>query len=219
MTYFKHCFLLALLVLSFPLFAQPPENLTTAKQAVTQYCESGEYNRDIQKTIKPAKRYLQSRILSNKTHKKLALVFDIDETSVSHYQDIKKNDYGQTYRYVFHTVLPDTHGEPITPVRSLYNFGKDHHVAVFLVTGRKEKLRYNTVKLLHNCGYTHWTKLIMEPNDYKNPSAIPFKSAMRQKLIQQGYDIVLNVGDQKSDLKGGFADRKVLIPNPFYLVG
>jgi hypothetical protein len=33
-----------------------------------------------------------------------------------------------------------------------------------------------------------------------------------------GYDIVVNAGDQESDLEGGHADRAFKLPNPFYFV-
>ena len=33
-----------------------------------------------------------------------------------------------------------------------------------------------------------------------------------------GYLIILNVGDQESDLTGGFADRTFKLPNPFYFI-
>ncbi len=33
-----------------------------------------------------------------------------------------------------------------------------------------------------------------------------------------GYDVILNVGDQVSDLQGGHADRAVKLPNPMYSI-
>ena len=43
-----------------------------------------------------------------------------------------------------------------------------------------------------------------------------YKSAARAKIEQQGYRIILNVGDQESDLAGGHATRAFKLPNPFY---
>jgi len=34
--------------------------------------------------------------------------------------------------------------------------------------------------------------------------------------VDQGYAIVVNIGDQMSDLDGGFAERTFKLPNPFY---
>ena len=46
-----------------------------------------------------------------------------------------------------------------------------------------------------------------------------FKSEMRKQLIEQGYRIWGNVGDQWSDLQGNFTgDRTFKLPNPMYFV-
>jgi hypothetical protein len=47
-------------------------------------------------------------------------------------------------------------------------------------------------------------------------SEVEYKAPARQKLVEQGYRILLNVGDQNSDLAGGFAERTFKLPNPFY---
>jgi hypothetical protein len=49
-------------------------------------------------------------------------------------------------------------------------------------------------------------------------SAADFKAPRRQEIMEQGYTIVANVGDQPSDLEGGFAERTYLLPNPFYRI-
>ena len=51
-------------------------------------------------------------------------------------------------------------------------------------------------------------------NDQQNDQA--FKANARKHIALQGFDIILNVGDQESDLKGGYAEVKVKLPNPFY---
>jgi len=47
-------------------------------------------------------------------------------------------------------------------------------------------------------------------------TTIHYKSATRAHIESLGYDIVANVGDQFSDLKGGHADHVFKIPNPSY---
>jgi hypothetical protein len=39
---------------------------------------------------------------------------------------------------------------------------------------------------------------------------------LRQHLEHIGFDIVANLGDQFSDLRGGFAGHPVKVPNPMY---
>ena len=59
---------------------------------------------------------------------------------------------------------------------------------------------------------------LFRPAGYESPSIVPFKSGERAKIEQQGFDIVLNMGDQESDLDGGHADHDFKLPNPFYFI-
>jgi predicted secreted acid phosphatase len=45
---------------------------------------------------------------------------------------------------------------------------------------------------------------------------IQYKSGTRAYIEAQGYEIVADVGDQFSDLEGGFADKTFKMPNPNY---
>ena len=49
-------------------------------------------------------------------------------------------------------------------------------------------------------------------------SAADYKTPIRAAIEKEGYTIVANIGDQPSDLLGGFAERIFLLPNPFYRV-
>jgi hypothetical protein len=57
----------------------------------------------------------------------------------------------------------------------------------------------------------------MRPNGNTEPARI-YKSNVRQELEKKGYRIVLNIGDQASDLAGCCSERVFKLPNPFYLV-
>ena len=39
-----------------------------------------------------------------------------------------------------------------------------------------------------------------------------------RQIEQQGYTIIANIGDQPSDLDGGFSEQTYLLPNPFYRI-
>jgi hypothetical protein len=76
-----------------------------------------------------------------------------------------------------------------------------------------------TVKNLRTEGYTKYAKLVFRPvSDLGNPSVIPFKSGERRKIERGGYDILVNVGDQGSDLAGGYANKAFKLPNPMYFI-
>ncbi len=63
-----------------------------------------------------------------------------------------------------------------------------------------------------------WIALIMRPPGLTLKSTADFKAPERGKIAAQGYTIIANVGDQPSDLAGGFAERGFLVPNPFYRI-
>ena len=49
-------------------------------------------------------------------------------------------------------------------------------------------------------------------------SASDFKAPERRRLAEQGYTILISIGDQESDLAGGFAERTFKLPNPVYFL-
>lgn len=54
---------------------------------------------------------------------------------------------------------------------------------------------------------------------YKGQKAVTFKSEIRKQLVEEGYRIWGNVGDQWSDLQGEFTgNRTFKLPNPMYFV-
>ncbi|MGJ3500410.1 plant acid phosphatase [Piscirickettsia salmonis] len=200
--------------------AAPLQNLDTLKQEIIQYHESGEYEYDVRHIIGQAKHYLTKRIVANKASrqpKKLAIVLDIDETSLSNYRDLKELGFGGTNLHQ-EQAEGRTDDVAIASTLDLYQFAQAHHVAVFFITGRTEMYRNATMKNLKATGYTVWQQLDLKPNDYNKPSVIDYKRSRRQAIAGQGYDIVLNIGDQYSDLAGGYADRTYKLPDYMYYI-
>lgn len=223
--YIKHTFFLLwiglILSLSTMSYAanSAPENLSLQKQQLITYHDSGAYDHDISSVTQKALHYLKFRINQNKRLTKpklLAVVFDIDETALSNYNDMLRLDFGGT-EHNKEVLEADAHDPAIPYTRTLYTFAKNHGVAIFFITGRRERLRQTTEKNLMDDGYTQWSGLFMKPNDYHKASITPYKIAMRKRIINMGYDIVINMGDQKSDLNGGYADMAFKLPDPFYL--
>jgi hypothetical protein len=75
-----------------------------------------------------------------------------------------------------------------------------------------------TERNLAAVGYTGYTQLVMETTGAHYVSAADFKAPQRQAITGEGYTIIANMGDQPSDLDGGFAERTYLLPNPFYRI-
>jgi acid phosphatase len=197
--------------------AKEPTNLATFKQELKRYHDSGQYQKDISQVIDQSIRYLNFRLTHAIKDKKPAIVLDIDETSLSNYPNMVKLDFGGTLEEIRQRE-DEGKDAAITPTLKLYRFAKTHHVAVFFVTGRHEDERQATVANLQNAGFTNWDGLILRSKEYENVSATQYKTAIRKLLTERGYKILLNIGDQKSDLVGGYADKTFKLPDPYYFI-
>jgi predicted secreted acid phosphatase len=217
---------LYLAVIPVPLFAQTasalavePENHAITVDRLVRYHDSGQYELQIREVANAARDYLETRFHDRSEHEKLAAVFDIDETSLSNWDVMAECGF---CAYSIQAKLhPDPHGSAIAPVLELYNFAKSRRIAVFFITGRPEKQRQLTIDNLREVGYDGWTDLIMESDTAPADKGLParvFKSINRMAIEKRGYRIVLNIGDQASDLTGCCGERVFKLPNPFYLV-
>lgn len=202
---------------SNPIFSDPP-NLTLVKNELKNYYNSGLYQKELTYVIKKAQKYIDQQAEINqkeKQPKKLALVLDIDETSLSNYKYMIKRDFGGN-REQFHKDIMAANAPVIKPMLSLYRDAQNHGIKVFFITGRNESERKATEKNLRKAGYSGWSGLYLRPMKYSSKSIIPFKSHTRKMLTEKGYIIVASIGDQYSDLKGGYAQKVFKLPNPFY---
>lgn len=198
--------------------AQEPTNLAIIKQDLLRYHDSGEYTKDIAAIDEEALRYLKMRIAhSTPGGKKPAIVLDIDETSLSNYASMVRLNFGGTRDDIRRD--EDKGKDPaIEPTLKLYRYARDAHVAIFFITGRYSFEREATIRNLRQAGYTQWNGLFFKPEKYRYQPVAEYKTAVRKQLTELGYDIILNVGDQYSDLKGGYADERFKLPNPYYLI-
>jgi HAD superfamily, subfamily IIIB (Acid phosphatase) len=147
--------------------------------------------------------------------KRLALVLDIDETSLSNYSAINADNF--TFGPNSQAEATNEIGVAIKPTLDLFNLAKKDGLAVFFITGRRENARAHTTSNLTREGYSAWTQLILKP-DASTQTTVAYKSGARAAIEQQGYRIVANVGDQYSDLAGGHEDFAFKLPNPFYFL-
>ena len=202
---------------------QPP-NIDGIKMRLAYYACSGAYMHAFEQVIDGAKRYVGDRSTKGG---KLALVLDIDETSLSNLEQIEADDFG----FVSGGPCVDLPSGPcgfdawislakstvLEPTLELFNLAKANHVQIFFITSRTENLRQVTEANLRSAGYAGWADLILRPVGDKS-GVQDFKTSGRKKITDQGYTIIANVGDQYSDLCGGFAERTYKLPNPFYFI-
>ena len=177
--------------------AKEPTNLAITKQELRKYHDSGAYLDDIANVIQKAMRYLELRVdRGDFNGKKPAIILDIDETALSNYPDLVRLDFGGTRQEILH-VGDDGKDEAISPTLKLYRYAKAHGIAVFFLTGRFEESREATAANLKKVGFTNYDGLILRKGEYRNVSALQYKTAYRKQITDQGYDILVNIGDKK----------------------
>lgn len=198
-------------------FAKEPKNLSVVKENLIKYHDSGEYQKDQSKVIDQAMLYLKNRLATEaKTHSKnkLAIVLDIDETALSNYPDmLKMNFNGAPVQIDCSETRP-----AVQPTLSLFRYAKENNITVFFITDRQESCKTGTLKNLAEAGYKNFDGLIFKPENYTDTSISPYKISARDSIEKQGYKIILNIGDQESDLTGKHADKTFKLPNPYYLI-
>jgi len=200
-------------------------NVGDAKIAALNYKSSGQYDRDLATVASDAQSWVAQRATAVT---RPALVLDIDETSLSNWPVIQRDDFGfiaggpcdRTANAACGWLAWDQLGidEAIEPTLALYRSAIAAKVAIFFITGRPENQRAATERNLARVGYTGYSKLYMTPNGSHFASAADFKAPVRAQIEQQGYTIVANMGDQPSDLAGGHAEKTFQLPNPFYRI-
>ena len=197
--------------------ATEPTNLSLCKREVAAYVTSSEYAREIADVGLATNEYLLKRIPQGaEPGKKLAIVFDIDETMISSAAEIIANDYGYVPK-VWDNWVAKGEVPAILPVQSVYETALRKKIDILIITGRTEKDRAATEDNLHRVGYKNWAKIIYRSASDPSGNA-DFKTEVRRKLTQEGYQIIANIGDQASDLSNGYAERTFKLPNPFYMV-
>ena len=102
--------------------------------------------------------------------------------------------------------------------KRLYHWCLKNNIKVVFITGRQPDVYEATEKNLKEQGSTEYEKLITRSERTSKMSAIIFKNYERGILADQGYNIVLCVRDQWSDLEGDNLGLPVKLPNYLYLI-
>ena len=123
------------------------------------------------------------------------MVLDIDETALYGHEDQADNI----------TVNPE--------VKSLYDNACEKNVCVLFITARPYSKSNDawTRKQLSATGYQQYDHLHLRPPHTRDVGA--YKLAAREAFEKQGYHILMNVGDQPTDIVGGGTDVHVLLPD------
>jgi predicted secreted acid phosphatase len=179
-------------------------------EAIVAYRASGEWDRDLTTVTDRVRRALESADATRP-----AMVLDVDDTSLSSYECLARRGFR---RAADSPCARSGRLPAIAQTVALHRRARDLGVAVVFVTGRRERLRRITLANLRAAGYEGRLRLIMRPDRERPGSHDGFKARRRRALEREGLEIVANVGDQRSDLRGGAARRTFKLPNPMYLI-
>jgi predicted secreted acid phosphatase len=190
--------------------AHEPEQPATP-EVITEYYDGGHYDEDLEATTKRATTVLKSQLRRKPT--KPAIVFDIDDTLESTYACAKRGNFD---RNAITACIANFDQQPIKPVWRLLRYAQKKKVAIFIVTGRPDGLRAGTRKQLKEDGMRGRYTLVTRPNDEFGQPSAGYKTQVREDIDADGYTTLINIGDQQSDLSGGFSKKRFKVPNPMY---
>uniref|UniRef100_A0A453QF47 Acid phosphatase 1 n=1 Tax=Aegilops tauschii subsp. strangulata TaxID=200361 RepID=A0A453QF47_AEGTS len=139
-------------------------------------------------------------------------VFDVDETTLSNLPYYATHGFGATpYNWTSFQEYARQASAPALPeTKRLFDKLLSVGIKPVILTGRREVQRTATVTNLRRQGFSGWMTVLLKPAEFKG-SGVTFKSGERQKLLDAGYVIVGNIGDQWSDILGVDEPASILI--------
>jgi predicted secreted acid phosphatase len=150
---------------------------------------------DVKAVIDQAVPYVEQRT-ANTVGQRLAIVFDIDNTTL------------ETYFHPWYE-LPTP---AVRPSLELAKYAKSRGVSVFFITARPGIIESETNWNLTTVGYPVDGLYVRDlPDLFGEVSA--YKTGKRAEIEAQGYTIIANVGNNDSDLVGGHAERTFKLPD------
>ena len=216
------------------LSSEPLENFGIQRLRLADYANcagaNGCYWSDLDAQYHRAERALDAQLAHSSKGEKLAIVMDIDETTLSSYCEMKREDFGYIGTMFNSWVVSPDAAVAIPGALRLFNQAKSAGIAVFFITGRPGIPDYGaatqqpdqtaaTAANLKTAGFSGWAGLQLRNGSENSMHTIEYKSEERRRIAYKGYHIVLSVGDQWSDLLGEpKAEVSVKLPNPFYFL-
>ncbi|KAK4489397.1 hypothetical protein RD792_005206 [Penstemon davidsonii] len=186
---------------------------------VKDYMTGGGYEIDLERVSIEAGLYARSLNLSGDG--KDVWIFDIDETLLSNLPYYAEHGHGsETFDSTKFDEWVETGMAPsIESSLELYEEVLSLGFRVILLTGRSERHRSVTVQNLLSAGFREWDKLILRSSEDHGKTATKYKSEKRNELVEEGYRIMGNSGDQWSDLLGSsMSQRSFKLSNPMYYI-
>ena len=193
----------------------------SCEEYVGNYMLGEQYRRDCEVVADAAVEYAKSVTVAGDG--KDLWVFDIDETTLSNIPYYARSDvqfgaiaYNDTK---FNEWVAEGKAPPVPPIRRLYETVLSLGFKTAFLSGTAERFTDVRITNLNQAGYYNWEKLILKGASELG-TAVDYKSRKRTELVNEGYRIVGNIGDQWSDLIGtNVGNRTFKVPDPMYYIG
>ncbi|MED7818795.1 MULTISPECIES: HAD family acid phosphatase [unclassified Francisella] len=186
------------------------------KQNIISFYESDAHTNQVREILKQAKRIIDLQAsLQN-----CAVVLDIDETSLNHYKALKDVGFPQEENHsIWDELISKIDVEPIKPTLDFYLYCINKGIKVFFISARFATYLDTTKQALQNAGYIGFEGVFVLPEDislYSSESFKNFKAERRSYIESLGYKVLISIGDQSSDLTGGYTLNTFQLPNYMY---
>ncbi|MFJ8488891.1 HAD family acid phosphatase [Streptomyces sp. NPDC094038] len=164
-------------------------------QAADSTVTEAQWLSDVAAVTGPAQTYIDNRAASNTSGAKQAIVLDIDNTSL------------ETY-FEGGITIPAT-----PPVLALAQDAHAKGISVFFVSARSDLYNVVTKANLKSVGYPVDGLYARTVAQLLTESVADFKTSQRKAIEANGYDIIANIGNNTTDLTGGYADTTYKLPD------
>jgi predicted secreted acid phosphatase len=171
------------------------------------------YERSVARGWTKATKLLDAQLA--KHPKQPAVVLDIDETTMSNWGCLDRIDFDLSGLV---TCVVQSKSVAFPGAKTFIRHARAKHVAIAFITGAPQAACALRQKNLIAQGIKKPFTLVCRPATDTSDSVVPYKSAARKALQKKGATIVLDVGDQQSDLSGGAARKTYKLPNPIYTI-
>lgn len=177
--------------------------------AVLSYTRSPSYQEFFDRVVLRAREYLEA--IAPAARK--VVIVDLDDTLLNnhpYYQEQRGFDPSSWKRWI----EGNRNGPYNAPVAELLRYAKSRGFSIMFITGRPPDQAEATLRQIS--GFA-WDGLFFKPSSIKITSS-EYKAKVRSLLRSSGYEVVLNLGDQLSDMDLPLSadEGDFLLPNILY---
>lgn len=168
----------------------PTSGPVSAGVAAAELPSRAEWRQDVREATAGSVRFVRRRVAEREPGERLALNLDIDNTSLAtHYEP----------------------GRAVGPVLRTVRVAAANDVAILFNTARPRSKAAKDVLELRRAGYRVDEICTRRPGS--GQSVVEGKQACRRAFERDGYTIIANIGNRRTDFRGGHYERAFRLPN------